>query len=263
LKKTLYYIIVVIAALLLSNCSEDGVVEPDIHSGQISGQVKFLDGSPGAFARVNLQNLSNNRTVKDTADQNGTYKFENLNAGNYKVSFESTGYDINSFRVDITLPENETIQMDLYIIYKILDDEKARTINEDIVLVKYDRYGAGIGENYDVVDNLAGYYGGDLFDNATLSCEIYELPNDFDWTETNVELTADSVRENYVYVMEIEDVLRNGNHEIVFRGEDIPKILSNPDNGFAFVKKGEENRSLKIPCVDRLNNDFGLIINYK
>lgn len=59
LKKTLLYISVIAAALLFSNCSEDTIVEPDIFEGEISGQVKFIDGSPGAFARVNLQDLSN------------------------------------------------------------------------------------------------------------------------------------------------------------------------------------------------------------
>lgn len=261
--RILFYIIVIISVLLFSNCSEDKIVEPDIFKGDISGQVKFLDGTPGAFARVNLQSLSNNRTVIDTADQDGMYKFDELKSGDYILSFVSTGYDIHSFIVEITLQENETIYQDLYIVYKMLDDEKARTINDDIVLIKFHRDGAGIGDNYSLINNLTGYYGGDLFNNATLSCEIYELPNDFNWTETNVELTADSVRENFVYVMEIDDTTRYGNHEIVFTGEDIPKILSNPSNGFVFVNKGEEGRSLKILCVDRLNNDFGLIINYK
>ena len=183
LKKTLLYIIVIAASLLFSNCSEDTIVEPDIFEGEISGQVKFIDGSPGAFARVNLQDLSNNRTVTDTADQNGTFEFSNLKGGDYILSFVSTGYDIHTFKIDITLPENESIIQDLYVVYRMLDDEKARTINDDIVVVKFHRDGAGIGDNYNVVDNLTGYYGGDLFNDATLSCEIYELPNDFNWTD--------------------------------------------------------------------------------
>jgi len=263
LKRISSYIKILLVVLTVSTCSDETIVEPDVFNGGITGQIKFIDGTPGAFARVNLQNLFDNRTVTDTADQNGMFEFGNLKSGDYILSFLSTGYDIHTFRIDITLPENETIYQDLYIVYKMLDDEKARTVNDSLVLIKYHRDVAGIGDNYQVIENLTGYYGGDLFNDATLSCEIYELPNDFNWTETNIELTPDSVRENFVYVMEIDDTLRYGNHEIVFTGEDIQKILSNPGNGFVFVNKGEEGRSLKIPCVDRLNNDFGLIINYK
>lgn len=96
LTRILFYIILIISVLLFSNCSEDNIVEPDIFKGDISGQVKFLDGTPGAFARVNLQSLSNNRTVMDTADQDGMYKFDFLKSGDYILSFVSTGYDIHS-----------------------------------------------------------------------------------------------------------------------------------------------------------------------
>jgi hypothetical protein len=179
------------------------------------------------------------------------------------LSFESTGYDINSYRVEISIGKNDSVYQDLYIVYNMLDDEKARTVNDSIVLIKYHRDGAGIGDNYQVIDNLTGYYGGDLLNSATLSCEIYELPDEFDWTDINLDLTSEFVRENYTYVTEAKDTTIFGNHQIVFEGEDIPKIFSNPTNGFVFVRKDEHNKTLKIPCVDRQNNDFGLIINYK
>jgi hypothetical protein len=263
LKRMLFSLLVTPAFLLILSCSEDAVVEPVIPEGEITGRVQFISGEVGSFARVNLQYLADNRTTIDTADQDGIFVFENLNAGDYILSFESTDYYIYPFRVGINLPEKESVYQDLYIVYKVLDDEKARTVNDSIVLVKYHRGNAGIGDNYQVIDNLTGYFGGDLFNNATLSCEIYELPNDFDWTDYELDLTAEYVRENYTYVTEVKDTIMFGNHEIVFRDEEIPKILSNPSNGFAFVRKDEPGRILKIPCVDRFNNDFGLIINYK
>ncbi len=260
--KRAVYIVLSLSIFLIISCSEDSVVEPETGTGEITGQVKFISGDAGAFARVNLQYLENNRTTIDTADQNGIYLFTDLVSGDYIVSFESTGYDIYSYRVDVSLSKNETITQDLYIVYNMLDDEKARTVNDSIVLVKYHRNGAGIGENYQVINNLTGYYGGDLLNSATLSCEIYELPVDFDWTDTNLDLTSEFVRQNYTYVTEVKDTTIFGNHQIVFEGEEIPKILSNPPNGFVFVRKDDQNRTLKIPCVDRQNNDFGLIINY-
>ena len=184
MKRISSYIKILLVVLTVSTCSDETIVEPDVFNGGITGQVKFISGAVGSFARVNLQYLENNRTTIDTADQSGTFEFGNLNGGDYILSFESTGYDIHSFRVDITLPENETIYQDLYIVYKMLDDEKARSLNDSLVLIKYHRNVAGIGDNYQVIDNLTGYYGGDLFNDATLSCEIYELPNDFDWTDT-------------------------------------------------------------------------------
>ena len=55
----------------------------------------------------------------------------------------------------------------------------------------------------------------------------------------------------------------NGKHEIRFYGNDIASILSNPTNGFIFVKKTIDDTKLKVPCVDFNNNDFGLKIRYK
>jgi len=124
LKKTFLYIIVSAAALLVTSCAEDTIVEPDVFNGGITGQVTFISGSFGSFARVNLQDLSNNRTTIDTSDQDGMFEFGELKGGDYKLSFVSTGYDIHTFSLEITLPENETIYENLYIVYKMLDDEK-------------------------------------------------------------------------------------------------------------------------------------------
>lgn len=263
LMKRLVYAVLSIVSIFIISCSNDTAVEPGMPEGVITGQVRFVDGSPGAFARVNLQNLSNNRIAVDTADQNGIFEFNNLSNGDYTLSFLSTSYDIHTFSIDLTVSNSDTLYQDLFIVYRMLDDEKARTINDSVVVIKYHRDGAGIGENFDVIANLKGYYGGDLFNNSTLSCEIYILPNDFNWTDTSFDLTGEYIRENYEYVMEVKDTLMFGNHEIVFEGENIAKILSNPPNGFAFLRKGEPDRILRIPCVDRQNNDFGLVINYK
>lgn len=109
---------------------------------------------------------------------------------------------------------------------------------------------------------LKGYYRRDILYSITLSCEVYIIPAGLNWANPGVEINAEYIRNNFEYVTEADEEYINGTHTIKFTGAQIPGILSKPVNGFAFVKKDNEDKELKIPCVDFNNNDFGLKIVY-
>ena len=96
-----------------------------------------------------------------------------------------------------------------------------------------------------------------------MSCDIYLAPDQLAWDANDSLFTSEFIKQNYTYITSVEEITTNGRHEIRFYDEDIVKILSNPINGFVFLKKNEDEKQLMIPCVDYNNNDFGLLINYK
>ena len=203
-------------------------------------------------------------TTSTLADPNGNYSFTNLSSGNFTISFRSTRNDISTSQVSATLTGSDTLKKDITIRYNMLDDFSSIHVNKDVVFIQFLAENAKIGANYDLIDYLNGYYRKDYFDSISLSYDIYQIPDTLDWYHPGVELTADYIRNNFKYLTEvIEEPVINHNHEIRFKGSDIPIILSNPPRGFAFVKIGNDNKTLEIPCVDFQNNDFGLRIKYK
>jgi hypothetical protein len=249
--------------LLLSGCS-DGTSDPDPKNGRIYGVVTFLDGTPGESAVIDLKTLPINHHRTSIANANGEYSFDELYGADYVLKFQSTGSEINGFESELTLESGKELRKDITITFSILEDALAKSINNDVIMIKYEPNSAHIGDNYDLVEYLTGGFYGDFEGVATLSADVYLIPSSVAWWEIDFEITADSIRNNFESVMEIVEEEGNfGGHVIRIEGENIIKILSNPENGFAFVKKGDDNKILKIPCVDRANNDFGLQIVYK
>ena len=209
-----------------------------------------------------MQNLSNNSRVSVNADENGIYEFSNLTAGDYLVRFKSTNYNIYTFESEVTLPANDNVEVDLYILYNMLDDSKAVQKSRDLFLIKFQPDGARIGDNHIFVNYLSGTYFGDYSNVFTLNCDIYKCPDSLDWFGPDSLFTPEYIRQNFEYVTSAEETVNKSNHEIRFYDDDKVKILSNPINGFAFLKPSDDERELKIPCVDSNNNDFGLRISY-
>ncbi|MCB9210678.1 MAG: carboxypeptidase regulatory-like domain-containing protein [Ignavibacteriales bacterium] len=260
--KYLLLIFVTFHSIIFIGCSDNGN-NPIVKNSGINGHVLYLDGSVGKFAQIQLRKLSSSLLLYTGADENGFYQFDSLQAGNYKVSFLSNNEDIYTYEVELSVSEDETYEQNIYILYKKIDEFNALKKSTDVFLIKFEPEGGKIGDNYQFVDYLSGTFIGDDANNFTLSSDIYFAPENLSWSGADSLFAPDNIRQNYEFVTSITETSNNGNHEIRFSGEDISKILSNPINGFIFVKNENEDKELVIPCVDFINNDFGLIIRYK
>lgn len=244
-------------------CKDDSATAPLQANSSITGSVLFLDGTVGAGAPVELIRISNNSREIVNADNNGVYKFTSLTAGEYRLRFKSYSYNIITFEKDLSIAENTNYVEDLYILYNMLDELKTVVKNREVFLITFQPNGAMIGDNHIYVDYFVGNYFGDYSNSLTLGSDVYKIPDLLDWFSNDSLFTPEYIRKNFEYMTSSEDFYSNGMHEIRFYGEDIIKIISNPPNGFAFVKNTDDDRELKIPCVDFNNNDFGLHIKYK
>ena len=144
--------------VLFISCSEDDSI-PTMQNGNssISGLVRFLDGSPAAFARVEIRGTSA-RTFYDTCDVNGNYAFTSLYKGDYTITFRSTSYDISTSSVTVHLDENENLNQNLFVKYNMLDDFATKIINQDVFFIRMHPDGAKIGGNYSVIKHLGITY---------------------------------------------------------------------------------------------------------
>jgi len=263
-KNNLYkYILICTVLIFQFGCKEKAVTEPQLKNSSIIGTVLFLDGTKGVSANLELQNVSNNSRVYTTADTDGNYEFSNLIAGDYFIRFKSNSYNISGFEKELKLLENESFEQNIFILYNMLDELKAIEKSKDVILIKFQQDGAKIGTNYNKVDHLSGNYSKDISNLYKLASDIYICPDTLDWLKDDVYFTPDYIKQNYKFVTSVDETLLNGKHEIRFYGNDIASILSNPTNGFIFVKKTIDDTKLKVPCVDFNNNDFGLKIRYK
>lgn len=260
-KNTFFKILFALGFLILGGCNNN-VTQPDPENSILTGSVKFLDGSTAPGALIQLQDLSNNKSIYSTADNNGVYEFNNLKAIKYLVKFKSTVYNISSFEKEVDLSSKSTVEQDVYILYNMLDDQSTVQKNDDVFLIKFQADGAKIGDNYSAIENITGSYYNDYSNLYTLSSDIYKCPNNINWLDHDSLFTKEYIINNFEFIMSIEEINFNSRHQIQFVGNDIRSILSESENGFAFVKKGDNNKRLKIPCVDRNNNDFGLTIKY-
>src|ERR1700688_1959167 len=72
------------------------------NTGSIGGNVTLSTGDPLANATVNLENLSSGVRQTVTTDSSGTYRFDNLPGGRYRMSV-STAQLAGAPSEDITL----------------------------------------------------------------------------------------------------------------------------------------------------------------
>lgn len=256
------YCLIVLLSVTIFGCKEN-VTEPEPENSVITGSVLFLDGTAGASATIELKDLSNNLRVYEIADVNGIYKFDSLRSGKYIVKFKSVSYNIITFEQELTLKNNDIYEQDVFILYNMVDDLSAVQKSNDVFLIKFQADGARIGNNYNLVNYLSGYYSGDYSNLYSMACDIYKCPDTLDWSSEDMYFEPDYIRQNFEFITSVDETFGNGRHEIRFYENDIANILSTPPNGFAFVKKNNDASELKIPCVDFNNNDFGLRINYK
>ncbi|MFH1196729.1 MAG: carboxypeptidase-like regulatory domain-containing protein [bacterium] len=253
---------IALSTVLIYSCKEDSVsTGGEVHS--VYGKATFLDGTPAVQAKVQLKNLTTSRLFYDTSDVNGGFNFSNMINGNYVVRFASPAYEVNSYvsdSFDLTVSD---IEHDFFITYKMLDDQEVYRIDDAIFFIKFNADAGRIGNNHDKVSRIIGYHSANAADSISLSCLVYKIPDGFDWETTSIEITPEYIAQNFTLLFEADEELNFQQHEIVFIDEMVPKILSNPSNGFAFVKKSAESKRIEVPCVDRQNNDYGLLFEYQ
>jgi hypothetical protein len=247
------------ALLIFIGCDSESSTE--VSQASIQGTVQFLDGSAAANAEIRLIVVQSNQNKFTNTDNSGNYSFEDLSDGIYEVSFISPSYEVNSYRSsEITLSGNN-VEHNFFITYGILDELKTQIVSDSVLLVQYQPEGAKIGNNYSAVKNMSGYYRPASGSKITLECDVYEMPQNLSWNDAD-SLTPTYVKANFTYVMSLSESTTNFFHSVELSGESIPKILSNPANGFVFIKTTYDDKVLKVPCVDFNNNDFGLVIEY-
>lgn len=255
LRKVLFLFFVIV----FISCSEDSSTETT--EALIFGNVTFLDGTPAENAQIRLIVTQSNQNKFTNTDQNGNYRFDDLTEGNYEIGFSSLSYDINSYRSDEISLSGNNVEHNFNITYNMLDELKVMVVNDSLFFIQFQPEGARIGSNTGAVSKLLGYYRPNAGTNITLDCDVYEVPNNIVWEESTW-LTPKYVRENFVHSMSLTETASNFNHSVEINGENIAKILSNPLNGFVFIKRTTDEKILKVPCVDFNNNDFGFRIQY-
>ena len=264
--KNICAIFLLLISILMISCSEDNsVFTTQQGNGTITGQLKFLDNTAAAFARIELRSNTSGRYVYDTCDVNGNFFFKGLYKDTYTLTFRSTSYDINTSYVSVIVDDDQNVIQDVDIRFNMLDDFATKLVNENVFLIRMDPDGAKIGDNYDLIDNLSGYYRSGVTDSVSLSANIYLVPETLNWNDPGIDLTAEYIQSNFEFLFSIdEQTVINGRHEIkITDTANISNIFSNPPEGFAFVLKDSLATQIKIPCVDFNNNDFGLKIFYK
>jgi hypothetical protein len=257
--------VVTILILFISCSKDDSVVVTQNGNSTISGNLKFLDESPASNAIIELRSNSSGRFVYDTCDVNGKFFFNSLYKDIYTLTFRSTSYDINTTYVTVNVDENQDVVQNVYVKFNMLDDFATKIISDSIFFIKMSPDGARLGNNFNLINNLSGYYRTNGSDLISLGSDIYLVPENINWNNPGIELSPNYISSNFQLLFSVaEEPILNGRHEIRFTDSTIiQQIFSNPTNGFAFVLKDTSANVLKIPCVDFNNNDFGLKIFYK
>jgi hypothetical protein len=96
-----------VVALLLSGAA---VTAADEGTGEVTGTVSTEGGHALADADVRLVNMSTGNEETTTSDANGSYSFETVEPGDYRVKAEFGGSDDIE---DITVEEDETQEVEL------------------------------------------------------------------------------------------------------------------------------------------------------
>ncbi len=266
MNKNIFVRYLVFFAILLTSCSDDDSITPTQNgNSSITGQLKFLDDSPAANARIELSSNTSGRYVYDTCDALGNFFFDSLYKDNYTLTFRSSSYEIYTSYVPVSVDEDQDIIQDVYIRYNMFDDFATKIISDSVFLIKMYPDGAKIGNNFDLISNLSGYYRSGGQDSISLSANVYLVPANIDWNNPGTDLTTQYIQSNFQFLFSVnEEPVVNGRHEIkISDTNNIQSMFSNPSNGFAFVLNDSSASEIKIPCVDFSNNDFGLKIFYK
>lgn len=119
------------------SCKENSSSEPELGKGGINGSASFLDGSPAAWATIELQYLANNHFYYDTSQTDGSFEFLNLKNGSYILRFKSSSYEINSYEAEINIGSEDIITHDVVITYSILDENFAMQIDSSIFFLRF------------------------------------------------------------------------------------------------------------------------------
>ena len=236
--KNICVIFLLLSSILIISCSEDNsVITTEQGNSTITGQLKFLDDTPAAFARIELRSNTSGRYIYDTCDVNGNFFFDQLYNDTYTLTFRSTSYDINTSYVSVIVEDNQNVNQDVYISFNMLDDFATKIVSDDVFLIRMSPDGAKIGDNYDLIDYLSGYYRSSGTDSVSLSANIYFVPETFNWNDPGTDLTAEYIQSNFEFLFSIdEQSVINGRHEIRISDiTNIRNIFSNPPEGFAFV----------------------------
>ena len=264
--KYIFKLCLIIIFIVIVSCSKDNndIVSTGGNS-TVTGYLKFLNETPAANALIELKSNSSGRFVYDTCDAAGKFFFEALYKGEYTLTFRSTSYEVNTSYVTVTIEENQNVVQDVYIRYNMLDDFATKIISDSVFFIKMSPDGAKLGNKFELINNLSGYYRSNGPGLVSLSSNVYLVPASINWNNPGVEITPEYINSNFQFLFSVEEEpTTGGRHEIILTDSTIIlQMFSNPSNGFAFVLKDTSANMLKIPCVDFNNNDFGLRIFYK
>ena len=166
-------VLVMISIAVLTNCKKDDSVSVIPATSSITGTLKFLDGSPASFARIELTSNLSGRSIYDTCDVDGKFLFSSITTGAYTITFRSSSYDINNSYVSVHVDENQNLTQDVLIRYNMLDDFATKVISPDIFFIRMQPDGAKIGSDCSIIKNLSGYYSANGIDTLTLSADVY------------------------------------------------------------------------------------------
>jgi len=97
------------AQLAVADVTAPVVVDDEIPSGVISGEIKTTDGQPAAFVTVIVKETGN-RTL---TDENGVFRFKNLRQGRYTLQFTMVGIQPQEQVVSIKKDESLALSLTL------------------------------------------------------------------------------------------------------------------------------------------------------
>jgi len=127
-------IILMASAFIFQACKED----PLVVTGNIEGTVSDSE-TGGNLSGVNVTIVSNSNTSfseqSKTTGSDGKFSFKDLEAGNYKLSFDKNGYESNSKNIALTAGQTSSsdvllkpVKPELSVSLTLLDFEQDKTI---------------------------------------------------------------------------------------------------------------------------------------
>ena len=221
-----------VCALVLIGFLATATLVADVTTkGQIEGTVQANDGTalPGATVTLTGSSLMQ-RSLVETADQNGRYRFLNLNPGAYRVRVELSGLAPRDYSVDVRVGKTATVDATL----SVAALSESVTVEAQAPL--FDQTSAAHGTNLtieeleslptsrdfiDLVDSAAGFdnqaaygAGGNVagydFFGYGAATNSYQLNG---VNVTNLEFGNSWVRPNYDTIQEIQIVGPGGSAE--------------------------------------------------
>jgi hypothetical protein len=91
-----------------------GIVQAQVDSGSITGQITDPSGGVVAGASVTLLNEDTQLALKSASDQGGNYSFSPVRVGTYTLSVESAGFSkSNRLHVGVRIQQQVAINIEL------------------------------------------------------------------------------------------------------------------------------------------------------